>query len=473
VPEGTEAGVGKALPQSSLSPTQQRRRAPYRRVEEITIAGQPWKFAFATNDQFERASGYSSTGLVCLAGLIISFALFGFTQSQAKEQIAAERHADELRRSKAQLEESEQRFRTMADHAPVLIWIAGPDKLCHYFNKLWLELTGRTIEQELGNGWMEGVHLDDRPHCQETYLRSFMAQEDFKIEFRLRRYDGHYRWMLNHGVPLFGPEGKFIGFIGSCVDITNRKHTEEAVQRLNTELEGRVAARTAALRESHEQMESFTYTVAHDLRAPLRAMQGFAAALLEDYGSALDDQAKDFMQRIMASAQRMDALIQDLLAYSRISRTPLLLEKVRLEKIVESVRSLYEPEIKSKQATLLVEAPLPEVTGHAGTLETILANLVSNALKFVQDSVPPRVRIRAEEGAERVRLWVEDNGIGIEPQYQDRIFRVFERLHGTERYPGTGIGLAIVRKGAERMGGTVGLESQAGQGSRFWVDLPK
>jgi signal transduction histidine kinase len=121
----------------------------------------------------------------------------------------------------------------------------------------------------------------------------------------------------------------------------------------------------------------------------------------------------------------------------------------------------------------MVEAPLPEVTGHAGTLETILANLVSNALKFVQDSVPPRVRIRAEEGAERVRLWVEDNGIGIEPQYQDRIFRVFERLHGTERYPGTGIGLAIVRKGAERMGGTVGLESQAGQGSRFWVDLPK
>jgi signal transduction histidine kinase len=220
-------------------------------------------------------------------------------------------------------------------------------------------------------------------------------------------------------------------------------------------------------------MESFTYTVAHDLRAPLRAMQGFAAALLEDYGPILDSQAKGFIQRIMASAQRMDALIQDLLAYSRISRTPLVLEKVRLGKIIESVLSLFEPEIESKRATIQVQAPLPDVKGHAGTIETILTNLVSNALKFVREGVRPDVRIRAEDRDEMVRLWIEDNGIGIPPQYQDRIFKVFERLHGTESYPGTGIGLAIDRKGVERMGGRVGLESDTTKGSKFWIELPK
>jgi signal transduction histidine kinase len=329
------------------------------------------------------------------------------------------------------------------------------------------------LEQELGKGWTENVHADDLPRCLDTHHEAFDARRDFKLEYRLRRFDGQYRWVLAQGVPLSAAAGKFIGFIGSCVDITDRKNTEEAVQRLNAELENRVARRTAALRESHEQMESFTYTVAHDLRAPLRAMQGFAAALLEDYGPVLDGQAKGFIQRIMASAQRMDALIQDLLAYSRISRTPLVLEKVRLGRIIESVLSLFESEIESKSAIIQVHAPLPDVKGHAGTIETILTNLVSNALKFVREGVPPDVRIRAEERGEMVRLWIEDNGIGIPRQYQDRIFKVFERLHGTESYPGTGIGLAIVRKGVERMGGRVGLESDTSQGSRFWIELPK
>jgi hypothetical protein len=194
---------------------------------------------------------------------------------------------------------------------------------------------------------MEGVHLDDRPHCQETYLRSFRAQEDFKIEVRLRRYDEHYRWMLNHGVPLFGPEGKFIGFIGSCVDITSRKHTEEAVQRLNTELEGRVAARTAALRESHEQMESSLIpwpTICAHRFAPCRVLPPPFWRLR--IGSRRPGER--FHAWIMASAQRMDALIQDLLAYSQ--PPPLLLEKVRLRKSWKACVH-GRPEIKSKQAT--------------------------------------------------------------------------------------------------------------------------
>jgi len=469
-PPETAAGI---LYSSSLKPTRAGNGRQYTRREVLPIAGQAWKLSFATNEHFAAASDHSSAPLVCLGGLVISFALFGFTYAQTTQQLAAERHAEQLRKSKAQLQESEQRFRIMADQAPVMIWTSGPDKLCNYFNKPWLDFTGRALEQELGNGWAEGVHDDDRQRCLDTYVRAFDALQEFKIEYRLRRFDRQFRWVLAQGAPLFGGDGKLVGYIGSCIDITDRKNSEEAIQKLNADLEGRVAKRTAALRESHEQMESFTYSVAHDLRAPLRAMQGFAAALAEDYGSDLDEQGKDFTHRIMAAAQRMDALIQDLLAYSRISRTPLVLEKVRLEKTIEAVLPLFELDIKRKRATVKVEHPLPEVTGHGATIETILTNLLSNALKFVRNGARPHVRIWAEEKANMVRLWVEDNGIGISPQYQERIFKVFERLHGSDAYPGTGIGLAVVRKGVERMGGSVGLESEAGKGSRFWIELPK
>jgi PAS domain S-box-containing protein len=247
----------------------------------------------------------------------------------------------------------------------------------------------------------------------------------------------------------------------------------EEVQRYAAELEARVAERTAQLREINAELEAFAYSVSHDLRTPLRAMQGFGRALLEDYAEQLDATAQGYVQRIVAAAQRMDALIEDLLAYSRLSRAELRLQAASLAAVVAEVLAQLEPEIQARQARVWTEGSLASVMAHPATLQQVVANLVANAIKFVAPGVQPQVRLWGEALGERYRLWVEDNGIGIAPEYQERVFRLFERLHAGQAYPGTGIGLAIVSKGVERMGGRVGVESEVGKGSRFWIELPR
>ncbi|MCL4471010.1 MAG: ATP-binding protein [Gammaproteobacteria bacterium] len=240
-----------------------------------------------------------------------------------------------------------------------------------------------------------------------------------------------------------------------------------------TELEKRVAERTADLAATNQELEAFSYSVSHDLRAPLRAMQGFAQALEEDYGAKLSSTGREYVQRIVAAARRMDILIQDLLAYSRLSRADMPLKPVGLAAAVKEALAQLDGEIRQSGAQVAAAPSLPQVTGHLPTLTQVIANLVDNAIKFVPPGTTPSVKVWTEERGGRVRLWVEDNGIGISPEHQARIFRVFERLHGVETYPGTGIGLAIVHKGAERMGGEAGVESMLGKGSRFWVELDK
>jgi signal transduction histidine kinase len=237
-------------------------------------------------------------------------------------------------------------------------------------------------------------------------------------------------------------------------------------------LEERVRERTAELQERNEELEAFSYSISHDLRAPLRAMQGFSRALLEDYGDKLDDKGREFAERVVAGARGLDQLIQDLLAYSRVSRAELRLGPVDLGRVMGLATRQVETEMRARGARLKIEEPLGAVWGHDATLAQVIANLLGNAIKFVAPERTPELVARAETRNGRVRLWVEDNGIGIDPQHHERIFRVFERLHGSDDYPGTGIGLAIVRKGVERMGGRAGVESQLGQGSRFWIELP-
>ncbi|HEX5340217.1 MAG TPA: ATP-binding protein [Gammaproteobacteria bacterium] len=244
----------------------------------------------------------------------------------------------------------------------------------------------------------------------------------------------------------------------------------EALQAHMRELEERVAARTAELDTSNRELDAFAYSVAHDLRAPLRAMHGFANAVIEDYGAQMDAAGRDYLQRIVKAARNMDTLIQDLLAFSRVGRGEMDLQKVRLDEIVEEIMHDLEPEIESRHAAVEVRIPALTVLAHPATLRQVILNLVSNALKFVAAGAAPELRITALSRTGHVELRIKDNGIGIAPEHRERIFNVFERLHGAESYPGTGIGLSIVKKGLARMRGEIRVESGAA-GSTFRVRL--
>jgi len=228
--------------------------------------------------------------------------------------------------------------------------------------------------------------------------------------------------------------------------------------------------RTRQLDEKAAELEAFSSTVAHDLRAPLRAIRTYSMELLEDARSLSD--GHQFARRILKTADRMDALIQGLLFYSRMAREELRSETLDLEAVAERALSEISTDVKEKFAEVTLERPLSRVTGNGFMLTQVLVNLLANAIKFVAKDVTPRVRLRAERRGRVARLWVEDNGVGIDREDRAKLFRMFERLTTCDVYPGVGLGLAIVRRCMERMGGDVGVESEPGRGSRFWIELP-
>jgi signal transduction histidine kinase len=262
-----------------------------------------------------------------------------------------------------------------------------------------------------------------------------------------------------------------LGEVASMVSVgLQQARLHDELRRHNAELEERIVERTRKLQEANAELDSFAYSVSHDLRAPLRALQGFSAILLDDDLS--EEEKRDFTRRINGAAERMDTLIRDVLSFSRATRAEAEPSPVSLARVVKEALRQLEATIAESGARVVVEGELPLVRGHRTMLAQVVANLVSNAVKYVAPGVVPEVRVYAESRGGQVRLWVTDNGIGIASENQTRIFSAFERLHGMEEYPGSGIGLAIVKKGIERLGGTTWVESTLGVGSRFWIELP-
>lgn len=294
-----------------------------------------------------------------------------------------------------------------------------------------------------------------------------------------RRKDGALVDVSLSVSPIRDGEGRVIGASKIARDITERirsarelKKAQEELSRHAETLERQVAQRTAHLRESIDSLEAVCYTIAHDLRAPLRAVQGFTKILVDDYAPAFDENGRQMAGRIIAGATRMDALIRDLLQYARLSHIDLPCATMELQRTVEKVRDDMASELTMAKGEIDI-ARLPEVCGNRTIVEQVFGNLISNSLKFVRLGVPPKIRIWSEPVETGIRVYVEDNGIGVDPRYHHRLFGMFQRLHGDEKtYPGTGVGLAIVKKGMERMGGSAGIEPRATPGARFYVDFP-
>jgi signal transduction histidine kinase len=265
-------------------------------------------------------------------------------------------------------------------------------------------------------------------------------------------------------------------------EIHRRTKAEQALQEAHTlladrakQLELLVEGRTLKLQETIGDLEAFSYTIAHDMRAPLRAMQNYSKILIEDHANQIGGDAKTYLERIAGSADRLDRLIHDVLNYSKIVRGDIPLEPVDTQALLDEIICSY-PNLGPAHAQIMISPPLPKVRANRAGLTQAFSNLLGNAVKFVKIGVTPRILIRAEcngkiHTGNHVRLWFEDNGIGINKGAEKRLFQMFQRINRPEEYEGTGIGLAIVRKVVKRMGGEVGVESELGKGSRFWIEL--
>lgn len=277
-------------------------------------------------------------------------------------------------------------------------------------------------------------------------------------------------WLLNCQPLVVDDEVR--GAVMSILDVTDLKRAQRDLRDANLLLERRIQDRTEQLAEANMELRAFAHTIAHDLRAPLRNVQGYAAALLEDEGEALSDTGTRFLRRIVSVSQHMDRLVTDLLAYSQLSRAELRLQNVDLDHVVQLALGDMETQIGTSRARIECVSPLPAVLGHEAVLVQVFDNLIGNALKFVAPGVAPQIRIDARVDGDMVVVHVSDNGIGIPEDQRERVFDVFARLHGEEQYQGTGIGLAIAKKGVERLGGSIHVEP-ASTGTVFRLCLQR
>jgi PAS domain S-box-containing protein len=507
----------------------------------------------------------------------------------------------EYRKALDELREKEVQYRNLANSGLALIWTSGTDKLCNYFNEPWLKFTGRTLDQELGNGWTEGVHPDDFEICLKTYLDAFDRHEQFNMEYRLKHNSGEYRWISDLGTPNYNSKEEFIGYIGYCFDITGHKLIEEElkfalikyktlfesfplgitvsdetgniletnsmaekllsvpqveqlkrgiqgpewnvirpdgtpmppdeyasvralkerrkvenlemgiikpdnsimwinvtaaplpfekneiviiyndvterklaelkVKALSEELEQRVIQRTEQLQAANKELEAFSYSVSHDLRSPLRGIHGFTQILMEEYADKLDDEGKRICTIICDNSIKMGELIDDLLTFSRLGRSFMRNSVIDMKQMVALIYSELT-DSKSRDRIIMNIGDLCNVKADPAMIKQVWVNLLSNAIKFSSKKEKANITVSCLKENGKFIYCVKDNGAGFNMKYIKNLFGVFQRLHNTKEFDGTGVGLAIVKRIINRHGGDVWAESRVDNGAEFYFSLP-
>lgn len=372
--------------------------------------------------------------------------------------------ASERAQAEEAVRESETRFRKAADDAPMMLWMADANLKCNYVNHQWLSFTGRTFAEEMGRHMTDDIHPEDVSRCLDAYAEALSERKPFHIEYRLRRFDGDYHWVESHGDVRFLSNRKFQGYIATCIDVHDRKMGEQ-------ELEKKVERRTSQLEMLNRELEAFSYSISHDLRAPLRAIDGFSRELVENPNIQLDFRARSDLRRVRSATQRMTQLIDDLLSFSRLSRSQIKREKVDLSvmarQIIDELRAI-SPE---RQVDFKL-TPHATAGGDAHLLRIVMDNLIGNAWKFTTKTANPEIEFGVRQESERRAFFIRDNGAGFNMDYADKLFGVFQRLHPEKEFPGTGIGLATVQRIIHRHGGTIWAEAREGQGATFFFTLP-
>ena len=363
------------------------------------------------------------------------------------------------------LRESEQKFKTLADSGQTLVWASGTDKLCNYFNSVWTEFTGRTPEQEMGYGWTAGIFQEDLQRCVDIYATAFDLHENFTMEYRLRRHDGEYRWIEDDGCPSYNSYGEFTGYIGHCLDITERRHAAQEIKLINENL-----------LKLNAEKDKFFSIMAHDLRSPFNGFLGLTRLMVEDLPSMRIEEVQKIALSMRKSATNLYALLENLLEWSRMKQGLTTFESCSFLLMPEILQNVESLAVTASLKGIEINYDLPDnfsVFADKNMFGSLMRNLISNAVKF-----SPRggnVKISSKSNTDgSVEIAVKDSGIGMNEKIMDNLFCLDENTNrkGTEGEPSTGLGLVLCKEFIEKHGGKLWLESEVGIGSTFYFMLP-
>ncbi len=354
------------------------------------------------------------------------------------------------------LRESEERYRLLAESVPQLVWSCDANGQCDYLSSQWGAYTGIPEADQLGYAWLQVVHPEDRERAFEIWREAVEGRGEYDLDYRIRRYDGEYRWFKTRGRLLRSAMGGISKWIGTCTDVDDQVRAERELRRANQDL------------------EQFAYSASHDLREPIRNVTLYSQLLQRRYSGKLDSDGEQCLDHVIEGSKRINLLVDDLLAYAKAA-----IENDRKDEdevsdanaVLKDALSILSVSIQENDAAITSQ-PLPTIRIKQAPLEQLFQNLVGNAIKYRKDDEPPRVDVSASRDGAHWRFAVKDNGIGIDPRYQTLIFGLFKRLHGRGKYGGTGLGLAICQKIVDRYGGRIWVESQPGEGAIFYFTLP-